>query len=381
MKRIFFIFGRTPQLAFEELRSLYPSSLRVATEYASLDASEVPDTVMDRLGGTVKIVAEQTVVRELTAEVVFSALTPFVREGAIAFGISVYNGSQVSSSLYRQVKELFTARSIHARYAQSQHQQPLSSVVVEKQHIVELCCLATSEGFVLGVTRSVQDFESWNIRDSARPASDPKRGMLPPKVARMITNIALGPDPSGRVLVDPFCGVGTILSEALLSNATVVGFDISDAAVQKAKKNIAWLRAQYGLLSSEETPISVCDATHISEVVPPNSVDAIVTEPFMGEQVRVQEGEKVPAAVVKNIITGLNKLYIGCFREWTRVLKPNGKIVIALPAFVTTRGIVPVKNVVDRCESLGYTLYTGPIEYGRPQAVVRREFYVFQKRS
>ena len=39
-----------------------------------------------------------------------------------------------------------------------------------------------------------------------------------------------------------------------------------------------------------------------------------------------------------------------------------------------------MKNVVDRCEMLGYTTKAGPIEYSRPQAKVRREFYIFEKK-
>jgi len=89
---------------------------------------------------------------------------------------------------------------------------------------------------------------------------------------------------------------------------------------------------------------------------------------------------RLSAARVKNILKGLEKLYIGSLKEWVGLLKPRARVVIAMPAYVTPSGVFRVKNVVDRCERDGYTLLTGPIGYSRPQAVVRREFYIFQKK-
>ena len=77
---------------------------------------------------------------------------------------------------------------------------------------------------------------------------------------------------------------------------------------------------------------------------------------------------------------GLEKLYIGCLRDWHAILKPKGKIVIALPKYSIHNKTYFVKKVIDSCEMLGYTTIVGPIEYSRPQAVVRREFYIFQKK-
>ena len=82
---------------------------------------------------------------------------------------------------------------------------------------------------------------------------------------------------------------------------------------------------------------------------------------------------------IRNIIKGLEKLYIGCLRDWVHVLVPKGKIIIALPAYAISGRIYFVKKVIDMCENLGYTIVDGPIEYSRPQAVVKRQFYIFQK--
>ena len=82
---------------------------------------------------------------------------------------------------------------------------------------------------------------------------------------------------------------------------------------------------------------------------------------------------------VRNIIKGLEKLYIGCFKDWKNILTPKGRIMIALPRYEIASKTYFVKKLVDMCENLGYTIEVGPIEYGREQAVVKRQFYLFQK--
>ena len=83
---------------------------------------------------------------------------------------------------------------------------------------------------------------------------------------------------------------------------------------------------------------------------------------------------------IKNAVKGLEKLYIGCLREWHALLKPHGVVVMALPDIVLANTKYSVKNVIDRCETLGYTTEQGPLPYSRPNAVVRRMFYKFIKR-
>lgn len=381
MKQALFIFGRTPDLSFLELTSLYPAAVLVAPGVAAVDDfSGDPQTVIQKLGGTVKIVESIGTTEMLNEEAVLPLLTEEARDNHITFGISVY-GTRAPLHLASAVKKLLIQRGMITRYVETKHDEALSSVVVAKQQVVEVVAVSISKQFLLGVTRAVQDFEDWNLRDFGRPAADPKAGMLPPKVARMIVNIALAGANAGHhpMVVDPFCGVGTVVAEALLSNANVTGSDISEEAIDNTKKNLDWLRKTYAQVAPLYANIFVGDATHLSEHLAVNSVDAIVTEPFMGETIDKKDIPNLTPQRVKNILKGLEKLYIGALREWSKVLKSGGKVVIAMPAYDIQRAVVRVKNVVDRCESLGYTLFTGPIEYSRPHAIVRREFYIFIK--
>lgn len=382
MKRTLFVFGRTPDLSFLELQSFFPSATRLSSDIALLNESVDSQALIRNLGGTVKIASVIHEASAVTVETLVSLLGSAVTQKKLVFGVHVIGKSNLSPKIFHEVKEALEVRGVHTRYVQAKHEGGLSSVVIAKQQVTELVIVPVNDIYLFAVTEAVQEFEQWNARDWLRPAPDPKHGMLPPKVARMIVNIALsGASVDHPMLYDPFCGVGTILQEGLLSGANCTGSDVSSEAISRAKKNLDWLRIKYPEIAPLYINLFVADATHVGEYMAPNSVDAIATEPFLGDTKMGKEGVFLPPAQIKNSIKGLEKLYIGCLREWTAVLKPHAKVVIAFPAYVTRHGLITVKTVVDRCESLGYTLFTGPIEYSRPQAVVRREFYIFEKKE
>lgn len=61
---------------------------------------------------------------------------------------------------------------------------------------------------------------------------------LPTRLARAVANIAV-PDPAGVKAIDPCCGIGTVLVEALSMGISIAGRDINPLAVQGARANLA----------------------------------------------------------------------------------------------------------------------------------------------
>ncbi len=61
---------------------------------------------------------------------------------------------------------------------------------------------------------------------------------LSTRLARALVNIAV-PDPSGKTVIDPCCGVGTVLIEALSMGIDIVGSDWNWIVVQSARENLA----------------------------------------------------------------------------------------------------------------------------------------------
>jgi len=60
---------------------------------------------------------------------------------------------------------------------------------------------------------------------------------LSTRVARAVANIAV-PDPNEVKAIDPCCGIGTVLVEALSMGIDIVGYDINPLAVRGARMNL-----------------------------------------------------------------------------------------------------------------------------------------------
>jgi len=380
-----FLFGRTPELAFLELKTFFPDAALVGgvAAVSHLELPIHPNLLLSRLGGTVKIARLSGEVTTCTPE----SLAGFIRdsEHRIIFGVSVYgNMPRVSRATLEQMKMLLEGAGKSARFVEARDGKSLSSVVVAKESVSELVVIAQDGKFIVGQTIAVQPFEDWGERDFGRPYADPQAGMLPPKVSRMVINIAdrvrdLSRPLAEKSLLDPFCGMGTILAEALVMGWNVVGSDRDEVAVEKARANLRWLTQKPDAVPGVTYRLSVSDAVHVSDTMDKESIDAIVTEPFMGDTKIASRAPRLPTDDLKNTIKGLEKLYIGCLRDWAKVLKPRGVVMMALPRYAVNGKTYFVKKVIDMCEILGYTTVAGPIEYSRPQAVVRRSFYLFQK--
>ncbi len=299
-----FIFGNAPELAEAELKAVNPSDI------------DDPQKLIKILGGTVKIA-------EILPENI--KLTDIIKGD---FGISDLTGRLDIFKLCKDIKAETGQRFVLPQKGERQ----LSSVVVAKQKLTEIII---GENF-MAKTVAVQDFEDWGKRDYGRPAAAGHIGMLPPKVARMMINIS-----RGQTILDPFCGTGTILMEALILNLKAVGSDIDPNQIERTKKNLDWL--------GKNAELFIWDARKISEKLT-QKVDAIVTEPDLGPR------------------NDLEQLYFDCLTDWRKVLKPNGQVVIALPF---------VKNIIDKAKTIGYTLAEGPYLYARPQAKIKRNICVF----
>lgn len=62
---------------------------------------------------------------------------------------------------------------------------------------------------------------------------------LSTRVARAVANIAV-PEPEGVKAIDPCCGIGTVLVEALSMGIDIVGRDINPLVVEGSRENIAY---------------------------------------------------------------------------------------------------------------------------------------------
>lgn len=325
--KYFFILGNTPELAREEVRAVLPhQELFYDPPVLILETEE--EISFEKFGGVIKV-----------GEIIDEKIVDFLKnsgEKKIDFGISNYSkDSGHGQNDEKEIKRELEEAGIRARFVLPRGGMGLSSVVVKKQKLVEFLKYKS----LIAKTIWVQDFEDWGKRDYARPEVEAHIGMLPPKVARQMVNIA-----QAKSILDPFCGVGTILSEALILGIKVIGSDINQNQIKKTQNNLDWLSRTYHLEPSNFR-LFVCDARKIFEKV--TNIDAIVTETDLGPK------------------AGLDQLYLDCFIAWKGKVKT---VVIALPNL----------KVIDKIKAMGYILTAGPFIYARPQAKIKRHICVFQ---
>jgi tRNA G10 N-methylase Trm11 len=144
----------------------------------------------------------------------------------------------------------------------------------------------------------------------------------------------------GKVLLDPFCGVGTILQEALLAKANVVGMDLNQWCVDAAKENLEWLKNEYAL-KAVEFRVLRGDALDMARKIG-QGVDCVVTEPDLGPALRDIPTEPYALKIVEK----LEPLFFGFLREAYMVLVNGGRLVLVTP-YIKTRSDKPVKMLLD----------------------------------
>lgn len=205
----------------------------------------------------------------------------------------------------------------------------------------------------------------WQRVDRDKPFTSPGRGMLPPKIARQMLNLAIGPQlENDKVLLDPFCGSGTILLEGATLGLKVIGADLDRRQLAGAEKNLNWAKAQFKLV--------LADAVQISQYLD-KQVDYIVTEPFMGKT-------KYRPEEITNITKGLSKLYLGALKNWQKVLASGGKVVMAFPIYRQNEKRFVTGDIVDHKLLSGYNVLARGIIYSRPGAQIEREIIILEKK-
>ena len=211
----------------------------------------------------------------------------------------------------------------------------------------------------------VHKYSHWIKKDRFMPYINAKAGMLPPKIARSMINLA--PEMvwgKGKVLADPFCGSGRVLVEGGELGFNFIGADILDSQCHQSRENLKSL----GL----EGDIFCMDSTHLSKRFQ-NKIDLIVTEPFMGKP-------NLRPDKIKFLVPGLEKLYLGCLKDWYASLKPGGVIVMVFPWFNDGKKDYKTSEIIDGKLSLSYNQLNQGILYSRPDATVKREIVVLQKK-
>lgn len=412
MKSWVFILGRQPEIGFAELRVVIgmaklqrPLTL-VSSHVALLDSVDDafdPTQLLARLGGTIKIAqVTNSFPRQRDTRANLKELLKndgILREfdegeqSKWTFGISVYGAEQdrdVARSVHDfglDLKRYLKSRKRPARFVEPRGQsQALSSVVVVGNGLLtergaEIVLVFGDELVWRAKTRTVQNFTNYSDRDYGRPERNPKGGSLPPKLAQIMLNLAAQPE--GAYIVDPFCGIGTVLQEGLLMGYQMSGYDLDLEQVERSKKNLDWLRKHAPVPAPKV--LAAADAATLK--LTDKSIDALVTEGVLGPP----RSRPLSPSEASQVAQDVARLWTKVLKHWKPALKPTARVVLTLPVLQTVGQAPTTVPLVDELPKLGYRLVAlssaktvfanmqkarETLIYSRPDQVVGRELLV-----
>ncbi len=258
-------------------------------------------------------------------------------------------------------------------------------------HGIELLLVRDGDRTIIAQTTDVQDIDSYTIRDRGRPKRDARVGMLPPKLAQIIINLAVAQTNPlyGDIVLDPFCGTGVILQEATLMGFDVYGSDLDKRMVEYSDVNLQWLLTQpfcpvkrppeyVGDLDWRYYTLEVGDATSHVWKVPPS---AIASETYLGKPFTTPP----PPDVLAETINGCN-LIIKKFLQNIGAQIPIGtRMCLAVPAWQKRQGQFKHLPLIDSLLELGYNRISfehaqpEDLIYYREDQIVARQLLIVEK--
>ncbi|HUP26627.1 MAG TPA: hypothetical protein VM124_03225 [Candidatus Limnocylindrales bacterium] len=393
------ILGRQPALGIAELESLYGADkLAILGQQAVLLDIDPAEVTFNRLGGSVKLarllttldVTDWAAVQAWLRQTVPEHLQ-YLPEGKLQLGISVY-GLDVSVSRLNasglELKKVIRAAGRSVRLIPNKA-PALNSAQVIHNNLTgplgwELLFVRAGSRTYVAQTVQEQDIDAYAARDQARPKRDARVGMLPPKLAQIIINLALG-NTAPVSLLDPFCGTGVLLQEALLMGYDVCGSDIDPRMAEFSQKNLNWLFKAYlskqppspnGLLPATISFLEIADATQHTW----SMCNTIAAETYLGRPFSAEPKSEV----LQEVIQDVNTIHRKFLQNVTRQTKPGFRMCIAVPAWKTTTGFRHLP-VLDQLTDLGYNRLSfvhasnRELIYHRPEQIVARELVVLQR--
>lgn len=360
--------GNNPELSVAEIKALYPqieismkTNIFLIGQTADFDCLQA----IKKLGGTIKIgrVIGQQVDQELIIKEIIAKKT----DSKINYGLSFYETKPTKIGM--AIKKELKARGLSSRLVVSK-EKVLSSVIVKKNKVTEFLILPN----ILALTCAVQEFEAYGKRDYGRPKSDAHSGMLPPKLARMMINLSGAKNDD--LILDPFCGSGTVLTEALALNyKNIIGSDLATKACADSKDNLDWLCGEYNITDAKYAIYNI-GADKLSNKIKPASIGAIITEPYLGPTIKDDEKE----SHIFKIISGLENIYLKAFTEFKIILKPSGLVVIIMPFWHLGSREFKLR-IENKIANLGFRrLDRGNLIYSRPDQKVWRQIEIWQNK-
>jgi tRNA (guanine10-N2)-dimethyltransferase len=370
-----FVLGRQPEIGLAELVAVFGNAELVLPQVALVQADADPD--INRLGGVRKVAR---VIWHQSGDASRFLIKRFadLPQGKITLGVSQY-GRSVSSggaqrvALYIKKHLDRSVRVLPNSSAEIADAATLGNRLGTSPNKIELLMAHVRDGLVIAELIGVQDINAYTFRDRSRPRRDARVGMLPPKLAQTMINLAVGFSTAeeqasrGRVLLDPFCGTGVVLQEAALLGFSVYGSDIEPRMIDYTEQNLDWLERTHHMAFDRR--LEVGDATD-HRWRPP--IDFVVCETYLGTP---YANQPTPEKLRQNIRT-CNTIIEKFLVNITPQLKPGTRLCIAVPVWFLNSRTYHLPLVTQQSFAGLTANGQAPLVYRREDQVVGRELLV-----
>lgn len=381
------LLGRQPELSIAELERVFERVAWFTPETALVDCDNLN---IERLGGTQKagrVIDEfQTTDWHRVSQQIINQYSKQLaaKTGKITLGISAY-GFDVSTREVQKVGlvlkgklknsgpslRLIPNQTIALSTATSHHNK--LGLAANK---IELLIVKGVSSTIVAESVGAQNITALAQRDQGRPKRDAFVGMLPPKLAQMIVNFAVGNNQQLTVL-DPFCGTGVLLQEAALLGYSVYGTDISEKMIRYSRDNLNWLETSI-LGHKIDWYLHEGDAVTTKWRAP---ILAVASETYLGQPFSAPPSE----SKLKEVRGNCNHIIGGFLANLSKQLQPGTTVALAVPAWRNKEGIFSHLPLTSKLQEFGFqrvplkTVETDHLLYARDNQVVAREILILVK--
>lgn len=406
------LLGRQPALGNAELERVFGgNNITPLSPLASLVDTMQLD--IEKLGGTIK--AGRVVLdlpsgdwNKVSQKVIQHYLAAWANhDGKITLGISTYGFSANAREVQKLgiiLKQKLKATNISMRLIPNT-EPALSTATSHHNKLglspnkVELLIIRGKNGrAIVAESTGAQNITAYTRRDQARPKRDAFVGMLPPKLAQIMINLAVGQIVDGRsymvdskdntpetqptinhlppTVLDPFCGTGVILQEAALMGYAVYGTDLVDKMVSYSRDNLAWLEQSHHV--TIDAQLHSGDAMNTSWQQP---IGAVVAETYLGQPFSAPPSPTKLAEVRKTC----NHIITEFLKNLSRQIATGTPVCIAIPAWKAVDGSFTHLPLIETIAQLGFkphefhNVSQNDLLYYREDQIVARELLVLKK--
>lgn len=382
--------GKNPTLSLAEIKPYaeiqhHDEQIAVLSDLKISNLRQLPKQPaqlwLDQMGGIIRLAQVISVNPDVDhlPDFLYQKLCATNKPGTLSFGFTLIGiPTELKKHLQKKLQKKFEEKERTIRWI-NKDLKPLTSAQIFGEKLLrkgaEFVLYFNRQNLYLAQTFANQNLRNYELRDHRKPWRDPKMGMIPPKLAQILINLA-EPTPND-IIYDPFCGSGTINFEASILGHQTQGSDLNAKFIQGAQKNLPFLAQKFRF--DPQNIFRQKDATQI--IWSEKNQGVLVTEGYLGHNFQTRP-KYTEAQVESEHILQL----------WSKVSQnlsqsPIKRLSICVPNWQTLDGPLSItEKIFAKFQGFGYfplALFAGQKSYvyKREHSFVGREIIVLEKKS